>query len=445
VVDRLGGVWIDVDHRYYNRNVHTLDTNFASINLRPGYQRLKGRQALDYVRFRHTDSDFHRNARQQAFVKALKEQVATSVSLTDLPGLINRITSNIEVGRGGGREISPLEVLRYARFAFGLPPGHFFQPKIDNITASSDGGRLYASDRDLQNAVSEFVHPDVDSPQKAEDAILPGKRGKGPHVRPRDITVSVLNGNRVPGSAADARAQLKERGFRTVEPDNPLAANAPEQKWHTTIYYDPARKLAQAGAQRLQAAFGDADIVRGIPAPLKPLALNAMTVAVVGKTFHNLTPVPIDRTPKKEPPVVRRDPNATRAMLRKAQRRVPFRLEVPWVIERYSNPDRTMPLRVYSMEKHKSVRLVFQMQDGWDYWGIEQTDWDDAPVLRQPSSTRFIKHRRFDLYFSGSHIHQIVLRENGATFWVVNSLMNDLSNTTMLAIATGLRPLKKLR
>jgi hypothetical protein len=35
----------------------------------------------------------------------------------------------------------------------------------------------------------------------------------------------------------------------------------------------------------------------------------------------------------------------------------------------------------------------------------------------------------------------VVLREHGATYWVVNSLLDELSNETMLAIAKGLRPL----
>jgi hypothetical protein len=37
----------------------------------------------------------------------------------------------------------------------------------------------------------------------------------------------------------------------------------------------------------------------------------------------------------------------------------------------------------------------------------------------------------------------IVLRDNGATYWVVNTLLDSLSNETMLAIARGLRPLPK--
>ena len=54
---------MDVDRRYLN--THSGPTGYATINLQPGYQKLGGYQALDFVRFRHTDSDLYRNARQQ--------------------------------------------------------------------------------------------------------------------------------------------------------------------------------------------------------------------------------------------------------------------------------------------------------------------------------------------------------------------------------------------
>ena len=77
LVDAVGGVWVDIDRRYFNDQGGP--TGFATINLHPGYQRLGGYQALDYVRFRHTDSDLYRVARQQAFVRALKDQVRSAV------------------------------------------------------------------------------------------------------------------------------------------------------------------------------------------------------------------------------------------------------------------------------------------------------------------------------------------------------------------------------
>jgi hypothetical protein len=51
--------------------------------------------------------------------------------------------------------------------------------------------------------------------------------------------------------------------------------------------------------------------------------------------------------------------------------------------------------------------------------------------------------RTFDLYTVGGHIHMVVLRQGGASYWVINTLRDELSNETMLAVAKGLRPLGK--
>jgi tRNA A37 threonylcarbamoyltransferase TsaD len=69
-------------------------------------------------------------------------------------------------------------------------------------------------------------------------------------------------------------------------------------------------------------------------------------------------------------------------------------------------------------------------------------EWEGAPVLSERNFRRFIGKREFDLYYSGGHLHMVVLRENDASYWVTNTLDDALSNDTMLAIARSLRPLK---
>ena len=45
-------------------------------------------------------------------------------------------------------------------------------------------------------------------------------------------------------------------------------------------------------------------------------AVVSMVVVVVGTTFHgSLAPTPVDHTPPKQPPVVRKNPSATRGLL----------------------------------------------------------------------------------------------------------------------------------
>ena len=73
VVDTLGCVYVNVDHRYYHVNTGSPEENYSEINLQPGYQKLCYENALSYVRYRHDDSDFVRVARQQDFMRALRK------------------------------------------------------------------------------------------------------------------------------------------------------------------------------------------------------------------------------------------------------------------------------------------------------------------------------------------------------------------------------------
>jgi LCP family protein required for cell wall assembly len=71
LVNAIGCVYTQIDHRYYNNTAYT---GYSSIDIEPGYQKLCGPAALTYVRFRHTDNDLVRAARQQAFIRAAKDQ-----------------------------------------------------------------------------------------------------------------------------------------------------------------------------------------------------------------------------------------------------------------------------------------------------------------------------------------------------------------------------------
>ena len=73
------------------------------------------------------------------------------------------------------------------------------------------------------------------------------------------------------------------------------------------------------------------------------------------------------------------------------------------------------------------------------------TDWEDAPVLLAGRNfVRKIGGRRYELYYNGPRLHMVVLKTDGASYWVVNTLLDRLSNETMIAIAKGLRPLAKV-
>ena len=103
---------------------------------------------------------------------------------------------------------------------------------------------------------------------------------------------------------------------------------------------------------------------------------------------------------------------------------------------------RTEPSRRYRIGKHDAFRLVYRTA-GNEYWGIEQVNWADPPILDGASLTQKIKGREYSLYFDGSKLHMIAFQQDGASYWVMNTLLNRLSNETMLAIAKSLRPLAR--
>ncbi len=438
LVNKLGGVWLDVDHRYLCDATNC--PGVSKISLFPGYQRVNATNALAYVRFRHFDSDLYRNARQQLFLKAMKSQISSQLDLDTVLKIMTAVEKNVVVGRGGGKALDPNTLKDYLYFAHGLPSGHVFQSKIEGLTG---GNELSATPENIAVAVRDFVQPDVNAPEKARDVTFGIKR-RSTAPRPRDTSTTVLNGNGVAGSAANAAYELGQRGYKIVLPPTGQPQNAPNfQYFRTTVYYDTAQPRSKAAAARLANLFGDAD-VKPLPASFITLANGAMATIVVGQNFHGtIAPAPVDKTPTREPARVTPNAALTRSLLMQVRKRVRFRLQVPRLIESSSRLEFDAPIRVYNISKgHRAVRLTFRIGSN-EYWGIQETNWNEAPVLADPSFVHKIKGREYALYYSGAHLHMVVLRKDGATYWVVNSILDELSNETMLAIARGLAPLPK--
>ena len=72
-VDEMGCVYTTVDRRYYHVNSPGGE-QYQEINLQPGYQRMCGSDALQYVSYRHGDTSLVRDARDQSFLLAAKQQ-----------------------------------------------------------------------------------------------------------------------------------------------------------------------------------------------------------------------------------------------------------------------------------------------------------------------------------------------------------------------------------
>jgi LytR cell envelope-related transcriptional attenuator len=289
----------------------------------------------------------------------------------------------------------------------------------------------------------------VKAPEKATNQVLPGRRKRTKSApSPKDVSVVVLNGNGQPGAAANTSYLLAQKGYRVIQPPEGFQANAPgrwSRTFRTQIFYQGKAK-ARLAADAASGLFNTSD-VRPLPRneELRILANDALLTVVVGVGFNGrLTPTPVDRTPPKQAPQVRPAKSEVLPAVRRAAAwKVGFPLQIPTVIERSSVLDSEVPYRVYKIDDDsKTVRFTFRTGTN-EYWGIQQTDWDDAPALEDKNFSEVIKGRQYDLYYSGPNLHMVVLRAGGATYWVVNTLLDTLSNETMLEIAKGLRPMQK--
>jgi LCP family protein required for cell wall assembly len=137
LIGDLGGVYLPVDQRYFNRNVGTADTNYANIDLQPGYQKLDAQQALAFARYRHSDNDLVRAARQQLLLRVLARDVLAG---DWNPFRMRRLA--LAVARATTSDISSLgDVYALARAVHDTPAS-----RIVRLTVNASDLVLYGAD-----------------------------------------------------------------------------------------------------------------------------------------------------------------------------------------------------------------------------------------------------------------------------------------------------------
>jgi polyisoprenyl-teichoic acid--peptidoglycan teichoic acid transferase len=328
VVDSLGCVYVNVDHRYFNENVGTPETDYTSIDLQPGYQKLCYENALDYVRYRHTDSDFVRVARQQDFLRDLREQVSPEL------GEIDKVAK--AVGHAISTNFSPsasvlLELAKLIGFSQGKPLRQvkFQSEDVDDMV----GGASYVttSPQLAEATLHDFLYGH-------QHLRLPSTSPGRPHGRRRHHSH--------PASAAS------EDLYPTPAADEDQAVSAAVQVPFPVLY------------PRLQTGPATQEQVR-------PYAL--------------------------------RDPQG---------------------------------------RLHHAYTVVFQQSVLGGYYDVEGTDWLEPPIVARPQETRQVGARTYMVFADGEHIHMVAWREHHALYWVVNTLLEELTNQQIITIADSTRPLR---
>lgn len=135
LVDAIGGVdyYVEKDMKYSSQ----ADGPEYDIDLEEGMQKLDGKKALQYVRFRHDAlSDYARTERQRNFLKAVAEQVQSTINILKLPNILNKIEPYIETN------LSLNQMARLGTLAFQvdtstissnqLPPNHLLREETIN-------------------------------------------------------------------------------------------------------------------------------------------------------------------------------------------------------------------------------------------------------------------------------------------------------------------------
>jgi len=93
LIDKLGGITINVEKRMYY-------VDYAGglfVDLKPGRQKLNGREAVGYIRFRHDkQGDIGRIKRQQKFLRAFAKQFSNRTNILKSPGLLLSFLSGIQ-------------------------------------------------------------------------------------------------------------------------------------------------------------------------------------------------------------------------------------------------------------------------------------------------------------------------------------------------------------
>ncbi len=158
VIDRLGGLTIDVEQRMYYIDY----AGGLHIDLKPGRQKLNGKQAVGYLRFRHDAlGDLGRIRRQQIFLQEIAQEIANTKNVVQTYQIIMDFLSCVETNIPSAQMMSLASVVRQA-YEFG-------NVEVESLPGSGttiDG--IY------------YLQPDMDQANRLVEKYLKGKNNIEP-------------------------------------------------------------------------------------------------------------------------------------------------------------------------------------------------------------------------------------------------------------------------
>ncbi|HEY4277714.1 MAG TPA: LCP family protein [Conexibacter sp.] len=179
VIDAIGCVYVDVDHRYYHSNAGAVE-QYSEIDLMPGYQLMCGERALSYVRYRHLDTDLVRSARQQDFLRELRGQYGTDDFINDPHKLTKVLGNHIQADKNLLTVSSLIDLGKQIVFSAGKPIQQIAMDPIYDRDLVTGESFVESTPAEIARVRHEFLHPVAAPKPPARAKPKPGKRkGRG--------------------------------------------------------------------------------------------------------------------------------------------------------------------------------------------------------------------------------------------------------------------------
>ena len=176
-IDALGCVYLDIDRRYYNDS-----PGYAYIDVKQGYQKLCGEEALEYARYRHEDTDLVRSARQQDLLRETKQQVGVRKLLDDRDRLIEIFGKYTTSDAGLKSTAGILRLLKLAVFSVDQPirEVHFEGRVTNGNEATNTPSYVEASFETVDRLTQQFLGVEETEGPRGELVPKDGRKRRRP-------------------------------------------------------------------------------------------------------------------------------------------------------------------------------------------------------------------------------------------------------------------------
>jgi LCP family protein required for cell wall assembly len=444
-VGAFGGTYAEIDRRYFHRNSGYGTQNYLSIDIRPGYQRLNGSQALQFVRYRHTDDDTVRNSRQQRFLAAFKRQADPVTVGTNVFNLLNIARRYLKII--GHQRASETDLLRWAATSRAIPKENVISVRCTFTQAPSDRNREAITPTALHQCLDEFQHPDPTLATRSATATAGAGATTGPRAAfdPGVVAVEVRNGNGRAGAAAGAASQLVTQGWKHAVSNG----DADRATYFQSVVYYGGGAPEKAAATELARMFAPAALQQLTPAIVATLgrsghAVGANIVVVVGQTFTELPPATVKPV---APPVkanivtsTGRDVPRWRSAARSTHLALWYPTRLPAGAQTVDPgfAQTVNPFRTYKVNGEAALHVTYWVPSlSYGVFGVQVVAWDSPPILEGPTATRTRNGVTYNLYYNGGKLDRVAWQAGGSWFWLSNTLIDELPNSTMWSVATS--------